>query len=242
MTRRSDYSDPIDVDSMHGESCTPNERDNVAAKNNHEHGNCQTIDVDVESGHKRKLTSSVWDHFQRKMMNGKMRALCSGCTKDFVGDSKSGTTHLRDHLKICFKVKNQVDVRQSILRATVKTDSSSISMGKYKFNPDVTRHELWNMIVLHGYPLCIVDQIGFRRYSNSLNPDFKVISRNTLKSDIMRAYKEEKEKLKKLISSHEGRVAITSDMWTSTPQKKGYMAVTAHFIDDDSTLQSRLIR
>ena len=242
MIRRCESSDPIDVDSMHGESCTLNEGDNVAAKNNPEHGSGQRIDVDVDSGHKRKLTSSVWDHFERKMMKGKMRAICSGCKKDFVGDSKSGTTHLRDHLRRCFKVKNQVDVRQSILRATVNTDSSSVSMGKYKFNYDVTTHELWNMIVLHGYSLCIVDQIGFRRYSNSLNPDFKVISRNTLKSDIMRGYKEEKEKLKKLISSQEGRVAITSDMWTSKHQKKGYMAVTAHFIDNDWTLQSRLIR
>ena len=103
-----------------------------------------------------------------------MRAICDGCKKNFVGDSKSGMTHLRDHLKRCLKVKNQVNLRQSILRATVKTDSSSISMGKYKFNPDVTRHELRNMIVLHGYPLCTVDQVGFQRYSNSLNPNLKL--------------------------------------------------------------------
>ena len=38
MTRHCDSSDPIDVDSMHGESCTPSERDNVATKNNPEHG------------------------------------------------------------------------------------------------------------------------------------------------------------------------------------------------------------
>lgn len=105
----------------------------------------------------------------------------------------------------------------------------------------LTRHDLWNMIVLHGYPLCTVDQIGFRRYSNSLNYDFKVISRNTLKSDIMQAHKEEKEKLKKLISSQEGRVTITSDIWTSKSQKKRFMVVTTHFIDDDWTLQSGLI-
>lgn len=40
-----------------------------------------------------------------------MRAIYSACKKDFVGDSKSETTHLGDHLKRCFKVKNQVDVK-----------------------------------------------------------------------------------------------------------------------------------
>lgn len=56
---------------MHGESCTPSERDNVAAKNIPKHGSGQTNNVDVESGHKRKLTLSVWDHFERRMMKGK---------------------------------------------------------------------------------------------------------------------------------------------------------------------------
>ncbi|KAJ8431707.1 hypothetical protein Cgig2_005214 [Carnegiea gigantea] len=169
MTRCCGSSDPIDVDSMHGESCTPSERDNVATKNNPEHGSGHTTDVDIESGHKRKLTSSVWDHFERKMMKGKMRAICSRCKKDFVGDSKSRTTHLRDHLKRCFKVKNQVNVRQSILRATVKMDSSSskvnsthespskhmesnVSYGKRPLNEIDDYENLWDKHVLEIPP------------------------------------------------------------------------------------------
>jgi len=70
-------------------------------------------------------------------------------------------------------------------------------MGKYKFKPKIVRSELSNMIVLHGYPLVMVDHIGFRRYSKSLNPNFKLISRNTLRSEIFGTYKEEKEKLRK---------------------------------------------
>ena len=69
-----------------------------------------------------------------------------------------------------------------------------------------------------------------------------MISRNTLRSEIFDTYKEERERLKKLLSTIEERVAITTDMWTCENQKKGYMAVTTHFIDDDWTLESRLIR
>ncbi|KAF7812050.1 zinc finger BED domain-containing protein RICESLEEPER 2-like [Senna tora] len=38
------------------------------------------------------------------------------------------------------------------------------------------------------------------------------------------------------------RIAITTDMWTSSNQNKGYMSITAHFIDDNWQLQSRLVR
>nr|KAJ0222546.1 hypothetical protein LSAT_V11C200051160 [Lactuca sativa] len=38
------------------------------------------------------------------------------------------------------------------------------------------------------------------------------------------------------------KIAITTDMWTANYQKKGYMTVTTHFIDDSWQLQSRLLR
>ena len=52
-----------------------------------------------------------------------MRAVYNRCEKDFIGDSNSGTTHLRGHLKRYLKVKNQVDVKQRILRATLKSEA-----------------------------------------------------------------------------------------------------------------------
>ena len=39
--------------------------------------------------------------------------------------------------------------------------------------------------------------------------------------------------IKKLSS----RVAVTTDLWTTNHQRKGYMAVTAHFLDDDWKLK-----
>jgi hypothetical protein len=38
------------------------------------------------------------------------------------------------------------------------------------------------------------------------------------------------------------RIAVTTDMWTADNQKKGYMAVTAHFIDKSWKLWSILMR
>ena len=48
------------------------------------------------------------------------------------------------------------------------------------------------MIVLHKYPLTMVDHVGFRKYSNTLQPLFKMVSRNTIKYDILKIYDYEK--------------------------------------------------
>ena len=58
----------------------------------------------------------------------------------------------------------------------------------------------------------------------------------------MDAYKEEKRKALLYMAASKSRVAITSDMWTSDNQKRGYMAITAHFIDDNWTLRNIIMR
>lgn len=40
----------------------------------------------------------------------------------------------------------------------------------------------------------------------------------------------------------QSRVAITTDMWTSDNQKRGYMAITAHFINESWSLRNILMR
>lgn len=93
------------------------------------------------------------------------------------------------------------------------------------------RRELASMIIMHKYPLIIVEYVGFRRYSMTLQPLFKVPSRNTVKSDIIKIFDCERGKKMKILEKNDSRVAITTGMWTSSNQKRGFMAVTAHFID-----------
>ncbi|KAK3021130.1 hypothetical protein RJ639_045903 [Escallonia herrerae] len=115
-------------------------------------------------------------------------------------------------------------------------------LGNYTFDQDFARRELGNMIILHEYPLSIVDHVGFRRYSSALQPLFKIPTRNTVKSDITNIYEHEREQVMKLLEGIRSRVAITTDLWTSDNQKKGFMAVTGHFIDEEFILQSRILR
>ncbi|XP_057543992.1 zinc finger BED domain-containing protein RICESLEEPER 2-like [Amaranthus tricolor] len=106
----------------------------------------------------------------------------------------------------------------------MKDSPNTLGIGsKYKFNQQYSRNALVSMIVNHEYPLAMVDHIGFKRYSNSLNPDFKVISRNTVKADIFREYNEEWHWLEKVLARNKSRIAFTSDIWTYTNQRKGFL-------------------
>ena len=58
----------------------------------------------------------------------------------------------------------------------------------------------------------------------------------------MDAYMEEKKAALQYMSVSKSKVSVTTDMWTSENQKRGYMAVTAHFIDDSWTLRNIIIR
>ena len=133
-------------------------------------------------------------------------------------------------------------MKQKILVRDQDNVDSAASVNAYHFDQDESRKELARMIILHEYPLSIVDHIGFRRYSTSLQPLFKMVCRNTIRKDIMRIYDHEREKSMHEIEKNQSGIAITTDMWTLQSKKRWFMVVTAHFIDDFWRLQSQVMR
>jgi hypothetical protein len=51
----------------------------------------------------------------------------------------------------------------------------------YTFDHEVARRELAAMIVLHEYPLSMVDHVGFRRFVSAPQPLFHMVTRNTIR-------------------------------------------------------------
>jgi hypothetical protein len=58
----------------------------------------------------------------------------------------------------------------------------------------------------------------------------------------MALYELEKKKAIAYMTGIKSREAITSNLWTSDNQKRGYMAITAHFIDENWNLRNILMR
>ena len=87
----------------------------------------------------------------------------------------------------------------------------------------------------------MVDHIGFREFVSSLQPLFKIISRNTLKSDILKIYDNEREKALKITDKNGSRMTITTDTWTLINKKREFMVITIPFIDHTWMFQSRVL-
>ena len=106
------------------------------------------------------------NHFKRKRVDDeKDKAECNYCKKLLVWGSNYGTKHLHDHVRIFSRRKFQ-DIRDMNQKNLARDQNKVYSMAgvnAYHFNQNVSRNELACMIILHEYPLSIVDHIGFRK-------------------------------------------------------------------------------
>nr|KAJ0190290.1 hypothetical protein LSAT_V11C800422620 [Lactuca sativa] len=120
-----------------------------------------------------------------------LMAKCIHCKKQLIDRSNDGTTHLKDEYMICPR-KNTRDIRQHILVQGKKTTDGKAYMSKYSFDNEISRDEIAKMIIIHDYPRSIVEHYGFRKYTESLQPLFKVPCCNTVKGAIMKVYEDKK--------------------------------------------------
>jgi hypothetical protein len=199
-------------------------------------------DVPASSGLKRKLRSNVWSDFEPVEVDGVSKAKCKHCKKKLSGITKNGTSHLRAHLKSCVYNQKKKGVKLQTNLRLATSEKGQVAVENYVFNQDVARRALYFMIILHEYPLSIVDHHGFRKFVSALQPLFKLGTRNTIRRDIMSFYEGEKRKARIFLQKTDCRVAVTTDLWTADNQKRGYMAVTGYFIDDSWTLKSCILR
>ncbi|XP_074378052.1 zinc finger BED domain-containing protein RICESLEEPER 2-like [Apium graveolens] len=72
------------------------------------------------------------------------------------------------------------------------------------------------------------------------HPKSTLVSRNTLKKDILSCYQFEKKNMFNMLQDFDGRVSLTSDLWTSVATD-GYISLTAHFITSDWVLHKKLL-
>nr|KYP41519.1 Putative AC transposase [Cajanus cajan] len=139
---------------------------------------------------------------------------------------RNGTKHLHHHLDICVLKKASTSGKggQTMFFSKVLgLGKKELACGSY--NEENARRELALMYIARistfnsgPYWICMI-------CSNN----------STIISTSFKKYNEERD-------TNERRVTITSDMWTTSNQKKGYMAITTHYIDGNWTLQSIILR
>ena len=200
----------------------------------------------VHNPRTRKLRSAVWQDFTKeRRADGNCVAVCKHCKKQLTATSRSGTTHLRNHLATCTTTSTRRAGKRRKLVVRRIHHSKSFADGQSgeghasgddndnegtHFDQELSRRDLVHMIVQHGYRFSMVDDVGFQKFVKNLQPQFRMVSYDTVRSDTMEIYEGEKRKLQDVLFKIPCRVSISVDMWQSNTQME-YMCLTCHYID-----------
>ncbi|GMH30685.1 hypothetical protein Nepgr_032528 [Nepenthes gracilis] len=219
--------------------------------------NSETVDLETQPSKRRKKKSIVWEHFTIETVGaGCRRACCKVCKQSFAystGSKVAGTSHLKRHIAkgTCPVILRQQEKNQL---TPYMPKSGGIDSGpdppkrRYRsstspyliFNQDRCRHEIARMIIMHDYPLHMVEHPGFVAFVQNLQPRFDMVNFNTVQGDCVATYLREKQNLQRFIDGLLGRICLTLDVWTSS-QTTGYVFLTGQFIDNDWKLHRRLL-
>ena len=89
----------------------------------------------------------------------------------------------------------------------------------------------FNMIETHEYSKTI---------QTLINLQFKSWFGNTVKRGIMKKFQIDRENLKKYFANFEGKICLTSDIWTFL-MHRGFLCISTHYIDSELILNKRII-
>ncbi|XP_048635103.1 zinc finger BED domain-containing protein RICESLEEPER 2-like [Brassica napus] len=188
---------------------------------------------DEDAAMKSRQRSDVWvDFCVIRKPNGEEKAKCNHCKNEYAWSSHGhGTTSLKRHRGI-FKMYRRLNGKMNV--------NAEGKLVPRKYDHLVFRQLVAKTIVQHDLPFSYVEYEKVRDTWRYLNADVQTICRNTAKADVYRLYENERDALKRELASLPGRVSLTSDLWSSL-KREGYMCVTAHYIDRNWRLNSKIL-
>lgn len=179
------------------------------------------VDESSVPSSKRTKTSIAWEFFEKFFDDkGLPKAKCKNCDKIYMARDGGGTSNLIKHSLKCVGRGN---------------GSSYPPLDQEKY-----REKISEVIVKHSYPFTFVEHEGIVDLLCFLHPDVKSISRNTAKSDVLKVYRKEKEKLKSYLQLIPGKICLTSDLWSAINTNQ-YMVLTAHFVNRNWELEKKVL-
>ena len=135
-----------------------------------------------------------------------------------------------------FGGKNDHDIQQLLL----SRGKGTLSISASKFFPKRYKELLIAVIIKYNLLFLFVEYDGVRKMNRYLCSDVPLISRNTVKADLVTMHMLDKQKVKFLLNVCHGKISLTSNLWTSLTTDR-YICLTAHFINKNWVLSKRML-
>lgn len=161
-----------------------------------------TVEAETPHRRRRKKKSMVWEYFFIETIgDGSRRACCKTCKQSFAysnGPKVAGTSHLKRHIA---KGTCQTILRNQ--RNQLTPNSATSGMGttdppkrRYRtsvpayvgVDPDRCSRDIAKMIIMHDYPLHMVEDSGFLNFVHSLQPQYDLGSFSAVQGDCLATY------------------------------------------------------
>lgn len=190
------------------------------------------------------LKSKVWKHFGFAKKNGeidKTSAVCRICKSaiKYLGN----TTNLASHL---LRRHGITEASASVAAASSANPSASgnvaANLFEQKLGVNTPRAKaitasIAKCICTDLRPYSVVENAGFREMVKTLEPRYKIPSRQFFSDTcIPKMYEDVKNEVKQSLFEAD-RVAITTDGWTSC-STEGYVTITAHLINKEWAMRN----
>ena len=201
----------------------------------------------------RSSRSVVWQYFNKSGAN-LSKAICTVCGETLK--HSNNTSNLFKHLKCKhFQVYEQVEeerkeeeaassrakrpaTRQQLTMESTFTRSSPYPHSSVRWKE--ATDAVVRMIVKDMQPLSVVENEGFRRLMQVMDPRYQLPSRSTITRSLLPQKYEALKQTVKVELTQVKYVALTTDLWTSN-QTLGYITVTFHYISHEWELHSRVL-
>ncbi|XP_073352916.1 zinc finger BED domain-containing protein RICESLEEPER 2 isoform X1 [Aegilops tauschii subsp. strangulata] len=180
--------------------------------------------------------SRVKDELLPALTNGKVQ-IAEYASRFHLGYNSGDRTCQNQHI-LALPADNMTPMEQD--KSSARTPDIKIR----KFDQEASYQELTRMIIMHDYPLSIVEHEEMKRFAKGLNPVFNMASSLDIEEYSTLLFQKEKSDLKEKIALSSRRVSLSASVWVphgAEPTIK-YLCLTAHFIDSEWKLQRRIIK
>ncbi|KAJ3678545.1 hypothetical protein LUZ60_002348 [Juncus effusus] len=186
----------------------------------------------------RKSYSTVWNYFTKRIgSDGKEKACCNLCNREYMVSPVFGTTNLHRHIEHHHVPKGK-NMSQMLVARAVPVQNSVPK--QFKYDELAFKESLVKMVVENEFEFEFLEKDGVKRCFGTICPDLKFVSGDILRGDLVKLYEKERKKVLLLFEKLARRVSVSIDLWTNVKTEE-YICVNAHYIDRDWKLRKTIL-